>query len=384
MHDISVIVPLYRGGKYIDRLIGMFDECSRKLQESFLGYTVELTFVNDSPDNTIDAEAIRRPLSMQVKVLEPGMHQGIHGSRLYGLKHTNSEFVLFFDQDDHVEHSYFSDQLPHMAGKDGVVCNGTYRSGRLIYDDNRPMALTFDRKTLLEKQGNPLSPGQVLLRRNAIPVEQWARHVLSHNLVDDWLLWFLMASNHCEFGYNPSVLYEHCENDLNSSLNWSEMRASRLELLDALRELDLLSPTELVDLERTTERYSEKYSSYIKLDELLSSVRADDLVNRVRNYVAGKTLAIYGLGIYGERLLSTLRQASCNIAYAIDRQADSLQTTHPNLQLFKASEGMYPAVDLIVVTPTFAYQQVISTSLANMECSILPLDEFLSACLRDG
>lgn len=48
--DLSVIIPIYHGRKYIPSLLKMLDENISNAKE----YMIEVILVNDSPDETID------------------------------------------------------------------------------------------------------------------------------------------------------------------------------------------------------------------------------------------------------------------------------------------------------------------------------------------
>ena len=50
--SVSIIVPIYRGQKYIEGLVRQIEEGVMEIP----GYYVELLFVNDDPDIRIDVE----------------------------------------------------------------------------------------------------------------------------------------------------------------------------------------------------------------------------------------------------------------------------------------------------------------------------------------
>ena len=311
MNSISIIVPIYKGKRYIDGLIQMFDKAAEQLHHTYPMVMVQTSFINDYPDNELIESCFYLPEHMSCSYMNPGIHQGIHATRIYGLKHTTSDFVIFFDQDDRIESNYLLSQYEKMllddCSYDGVVCNGIYRGNRLIYSDIRPVEMTFNRKALLEKRWNPLSPGQVLIRRKSIPVELWCKYILKHNLADDWLLWFLMVHVGCCFKINSDVLYTHVEDGTNSSQNWKEMGQARVELLETLRKLDVLTAEEDAVLRDRIEMYLIKYDRYIKLDELLEQADHAQLINGIHAMAVGRKIAIYGIGIYGKKMSSIAR-----------------------------------------------------------------------------
>ena len=383
LKSISILIPIFNGKKYINGLITMFDKASQVLHKKYPEVMVKMIFVNDSPDDPLFEACFTNAENMTCEFLNPSIHQGIHGTRIYGLYHSISDFVLFFDQDDMVEIQYLLSQYENIELNgiryDAVVCNGIYRHNRLIFNNTRPMEKTFDRKSLLEKQWNPLSPGQVLIRKKAIPIEKWSRYILKHNLTDDWLLWFLMADGCCRFNYNREVLYTHCENGTNSSLNWKEMGQSRIELLDVLRKLNVLSIEEDTAFEERTDKYLIKYEKYIKLDELLDVANHEQLVDGIKKKINGYRVSIYGMGVYGQMLLHLLLDAGVNVIYGIDQHAGAMRDSE--IPVYGLNKKKYPETDIVIVTPLFAFDEIIRTTLKNINCPIVRVDDFIKDCL---
>ena len=67
-----------------------------------------------------------------------------------------------------------------------------------------------------------------------------------------------------------------------------------------------------------------------------------------------KTIAIYGMGEMGNRLYDELKNTNIEIKYAIDKNADS---TYTELEVIDP-EDSYEDVDVIVVTATFAFEDI--------------------------
>jgi len=378
VNSISVLIPVYHGEKYIDGLIRMFDINASKLKIKNQ-IEVHVVFINDEPKSSLQPSNYISPIYSDCVFLNPGSHQGIHGARVYGLKHTISDYVLFFDQDDEVKEEFLLSQYKKIGDADGIVCNGIYRRDRLIYSSSRPMEYTYDRKSLLEKQWNPLSPGQVLLRRSAVPIEQWSKYILKHNLTDDWLLWFLMINKGCKFNLNSDVIYKHCEDGSNSSQNWKEMGASRVEVLDVLRKLKVLTSEEDTYLKDSTDKYLSKYDKYIKLDELLESSDHKKLIQNIKSRYHDMSVAIYGFGVYGQKLAELLQKAEVNVSYGIDQHADAMTDT--KIRMYPPSGEEFPPVDVVIITALFAFDEIANVTLKKMNCMKIPMDVFIKECM---
>lgn len=70
-----------------------------------------------------------------------------------------------------------------------------------------------------------------------------------------------------------------------------------------------------------------------------------------------RTIAIYGMGDLGERLLAELAESSITIAYGIDRNAG--QKENGGLQVYEPERlKTLPCVDVIVVTPVHCYWEI--------------------------
>lgn len=100
MYKVSVIVPVYNAGKYIER-------CIRSLFEQTL-QKIEYIFVDDcSPDNSMDI--IRQILEEypdrkdDVRILTHTVNTGQSGARRDGMKIASGEYIIHCDADDWVD-----------------------------------------------------------------------------------------------------------------------------------------------------------------------------------------------------------------------------------------------------------------------------------------
>lgn len=67
-----------------------------------------------------------------------------------------------------------------------------------------------------------------------------------------------------------------------------------------------------------------------------------------------KTVAIYGMGEMGNRLYDELKNTEIEVKYAIDKNA---VCTYSELQVFEVEDDL-PEVDVVVVTATFAFDEI--------------------------
>lgn len=101
---VSVIVPVYKAEKYIER-------CARSLFEQTLD-KIEYIFINDcSPDNsmTILENTIKEYLCRkdQIKIINQQNNVGLAAVRRIGFQYAEGEFVTTCDSDDWVDHNMY-------------------------------------------------------------------------------------------------------------------------------------------------------------------------------------------------------------------------------------------------------------------------------------
>ena len=195
MERISVIVPVFHGRKYIDSMIAQIEKCAVMCCG---GYSLELLFVNDDPDEPIGARASEK---VEIKVIETDVNRGIHGARVRGLERCTGDYVLFLDQDDRIAREYFVSQLAHLGDADAAVCK-LLHEGRQFYDMRMPFEQVITREFIISVRNPIISPGQVLIRKNKVPVV-WKESRLRNNGADDWLLWLCMLGTDSVFACNP-------------------------------------------------------------------------------------------------------------------------------------------------------------------------------------
>ena len=82
-------------------------------------------------------------------------------------------------------------------------------------------------------------------------------------------------------------------------------------------------------------------------------------------------IAVYGMGELGNRLTEELKDSAVTVVYAIDQKSDSIFST----LTIKDLEEELPPVDVIVVTPIFAYDEVEEALMDRVEYPIVSLED---------
>lgn len=92
-----------------------------------------------------------------------------------------------------------------------------------------------------------------------------------------------------------------------------------------------------------------------------------------------KTVAIYGLGDMGECLYEELRDSSIVVKYAVDKNANS---TYLDLNIIDSNE-VFEKVDVMVVTATFAFDEIADELAKKVDFSIVSLDDIVYECVEN-
>lgn len=82
-------------------------------------------------------------------------------------------------------------------------------------------------------------------------------------------------------------------------------------------------------------------------------------------------IAVYGMGELGKRLMEELRGSHVTVEYAIDKKGGSMLSE----VVIKELEDELPPVDVIVVTPVFAYDEAEEVLMDLVDYPIVSLED---------
>lgn len=384
---ISVIIPIYKGNSFIPHLAYMLEE-NWKSANKIEPVDIEMVLVNDFPDEKLE---IKRQLLRNISWIEVTNKQnsGIHFSRVQGLLHSSGDYILFLDQDDKISPVYIREQIAELGSADAIICNGKNRSN-LIYRNSEKLKKAIEKEDYWNGCNRIVSPGQVLIRRSAIP-EEWVRNILINNGADDYFLWMLLFGQNKKMKIHNKVLYWHLISDLNTSDNTAEMNASVLEMLSKMRTFGYLSSEEEKKIGQTrnclrpdmvsVEKYR-KEATYKQILNMWMVLRDRKItVDKFFNKVGIKRIAIYGGGILGKHLYYELRETDVTVVCFLDknRKVDisGIKTVVPGEPIEE--------VDAIIITPIMEYGKIredlrrrydfdtisIETVIYNADCELM-------------
>lgn len=247
---ITVITTFYQGNAYMPKLIQMLEANAAQLLTQ-TGERVEYLLINDSP-----WEPIQLPETgvenLTVRILDNDENQGIHRSRIRGIREAKGELITILDQDDELAENFLVSQYRALGAGDVVVCNGYKEMDgytKRIYKDCLKMSLINRKEIYLKAANQIVSPGQALLRKAAIP-QAWLDCPMISSGADDLYLWLLYLTRGTKFVRNPQKLYTHKQVGDNLSNSLEAMCRSDEEMCSLLREHKLLPEQDIRKRER--------------------------------------------------------------------------------------------------------------------------------------
>lgn len=361
--DISIVIPIYKGSGYIPYWIDKVSKNASYLSE--LNLKCELILANDFPEEPLIATDYTTD-GFHLEVLNSGKNQGIHGARVYGLEHAQGEWIVFLDQDDWITDDYLVKQKMCIEDADAVVCNGysqffcnpicTY-----IYADEEEQKNVMDLSYYIST-GNPIySPGQVMIKKNAIP-NLWCQNRIKENGADDYLLWMLMLREEKKFTLNEKKIYTHVDHGSNASNDLMSMVNS----IDAVKELlvkhNLLNHTEKDMIEKREAAYVSSirrigvfttYDYWLYLES--RNYKISDFL-REQGYIK---IGIYGIGFIGRRVYDLLIDSDIEIMFVLDQKAKKYMCSVPVLCLEDTrTENYLKQINAIIVTAQADYESI--------------------------
>lgn len=232
--DVSVIVPFYKGNKYINNILRIMKENAAEAKK----ISIEVVVVNDSPEVeiVIDNKLVE---GYKLNIIKHEKNMGIQQARITGIKQAHGKYILMLDQDDEIKSKTIQMQYSLVSGRDAVISNGY---GRDQYGENTPLFKNKKQMNYVNDLsfyfyfGNVIaSPGLCLIKKEVIP-ELWLNNIVSENGADDWLLWVAFLNNGRKFVINDDLLYTHINDGRNTSNDNEKMIKSSLEALQIAEE----------------------------------------------------------------------------------------------------------------------------------------------------
>jgi len=364
--DVSIIIPLYKGNKYIDALLTQIDDCINNTDA-----TVEVIFVNDYPIETISD---LHSENFNVHLINNKTNLGIHASRINGLYASKGEYVLFLDQDDYIRPDYIKKQLNCVGDADAVVCK-LLNGDKQYYTDSFKFKEVITKKFMLNKWCPIVSPGQVLVKRTSIP-KIWKKNVISSNGADDYFLWLAMLGKGMKFTLNDEILFEHRITGINTSLDTNKMMDSEHEMLQVLRNNNDFSEFDnlkLFDLEISLRKIHIKQLDNLSMAYLVLKTLCLTDTRKIRKCF-GTKVAIYGAADIGQAFFQGIAQNNDVKLCFIDRNAEYISLKVPVYKL----DSVPKDIETIIIAVNGNVDGIRKEIIKKYTCKVLSISEALN------
>lgn len=395
--DVSVIIPLYKGNRFCDRLLDMLEK-NCVFHSLYRKCEVEVIFVNDHPDEKIIIRESDRHFS--VDVINQDKNRGIHASRVKGIVHSNGEYIIMLDQDDLVTEDWLYHQWTKMVstGADFCVCNGWNGRFRVLWEEESFKKKVNDVGYYLTVGNAICSPGQVMMRKKRIP-RQWLENIQRCNGADDFLLWIIILKENSFFLINDRHLYYHTPERSLDSIGSTKMLRSLKETADILQSIGLLDREEMLSLDKQIKRMEclndgqsiekmgeidlnskKQLAERIKFQKMfhvmLDWMRLKDRGIKVADFFEKNSfydIAIYGMGYIGEYLCDELKDSNICVRYGIDRSA----IDYKKRLIIHRMDDELEKVDVIVVTILEGTEKVVDAVKTRIGYTVVTITEML-------
>jgi glycosyltransferase involved in cell wall biosynthesis len=276
---ISIVVPFYKGEKYIEKTIDSI------LHQSFQNF--ELLIINDgSPGATTEFFDKIAQKDNRIVILHKD-NGGVACARQFGIENAKGELIAFCDQDD----LWFPEKLTKQIvlfdnPKVGLVYCGAIEDH--LSEDRQVELPFFDTYrgniyTSLTKKNEIVSCTAIARRSLLLEVEAFDKDIGLMG-VDDWLAWLKMSLV-CEVDFVEEYLAIHVFHENNYSSNEAKMYKAELVCLAKIRPFaSLYSNSKEVNYQQVEKnihlRYAEAfiYNGEFSLgaDALLHAAICDD------------------------------------------------------------------------------------------------------------
>ncbi len=355
MEHISIVIPIYKGKKYIQYWREKIEN-NYNVMLSERECCLDVILVNDYPDEIIE-EIYTGNSNINIRVFNMAENQGIHGARVFGALQSQGEYLLFIDQDDEITDNYMLSQIKSINDYDAIVCNGYIKRShaqvrRKIYANIEIQKSVSFIDKYIDIGNQIVSPGQVLIKKNAIP-RQWLEKKMKKNGADDFYLWLLMLKCNKKIGVNSDFLYTHINGMHNTSNDVEGMKQSVYEVINLLNEYDMLSESEIESLKAFADQmYVPKFKNMFMLyDSWLYLKNNNKKIDEYLKKCGYSKVAVYGMNYIGNRLYDDLLNSDVEVMFGIDRDADSLESNVPIYKLEnKKVNNLIQEVDVVIVT----------------------------------
>lgn len=176
--ELTVIIPLFQAGKYIERAVSSI--------VNTIGYSYEILIIDDFSED--DGLALSKKLTennKNIKVFQNFYKKGVSGARNTGLKLARGDVVCFLDADDYVFPNSLNARYEHL--KKSTECNIVHSTLQFVdpLDNDLGVEVGVKRRaTFKDCNGNPASFNTLMFKRQALKFLTFDENLTNG---EDWL-----------------------------------------------------------------------------------------------------------------------------------------------------------------------------------------------------
>ena len=251
MARVSVIVPVYNTGKYVEK-------CLNSLTNQTIKDELEIIIINDgSTDNSEEVikEYIKNQKRQELIKYYAKQNEGIAKTRNFGVEKATSEYIMFVDSDDYVDVKLVEKLMPYIDNNVDLI-KFKYITGEEAFN------IMFSEDVLID------SPCVYLIKRELFTKYDLKFRQTYHEDFGLIPIIILVAKNVVS---TPYYLYEYVQSS-NSITRNEDYEKTKRRMYDALKHYDNMIKNINLD-KRTKENVKIYYTNAIllKLEELKES-----------------------------------------------------------------------------------------------------------------
>lgn len=248
---VSVIVPFYKGNKYIFDLCSSIEKNVNYLKEKQSDCLIECIIVNDSPDVNVILPDV--DFNFKIQVVYHKKNAGIQQARVTGLEYAKGDYIVFLDQDDELLNYAIFEEINNIDNADVLICNALIENEKhethKLYSTNGMQKNALTLNAYIFGHNRIVSPGHCMIKKTSIPIE-WKQNIMEVNGSDDLFLWILMFSKGSIFKADSKPVYIHKNTGENLSAASNAMTQSSLSMVKYLSQIDYVNDYIVKSLER--------------------------------------------------------------------------------------------------------------------------------------
>jgi len=236
---VSVIIPAYRGAKFIGRALDSV------LAQTFTDY--EIIIINDGSPDTEELEKVLSSYAEQITYIsQPNTGPG--GARNVGIRIARGLYLAFLDADDYWMPDYLKCQTGYLFGResldlvyaDALLVGASPLAGRTFMEVT-PSVGEVTCENLLDENCTLILSGTVVRRQSVLDADLFDEQF---RYAEDFDLWVRLLKQGARFGYQKEVLLHRTEHSASLCSDAAVLFENALSVIEKIKRAGNLSPRE--------------------------------------------------------------------------------------------------------------------------------------------